>query len=804
MCLPLASLATWFCWKAKGGVLKLKRFKKGRAKRQFNKNRAISIFFSKFEIILERVVWQDAIGSSIAPSNKKKINFKEQTMFKHIKSDAVSGFLVFLIALPLCLGIAKASGFPPIAGIYTAVIGGLLVTFLTNSQLTIKGPAAGLIVIALGAVEELGQGNSTLGYQLTLAVVVVSGVFQVLLGLIKSGKLGDFFPSTVIHGMLAAIGVIIMSKQIHIAMGVVPVSKTPLDLIAEIPISFLKMNPEVALIGLVSILILFLHPFVKNKVVKRIPAPLLVLVVAIPLGFYFDLNHEHDYELGSLSYHMNPEQLLVALPDQFFSGITTPDFSQITSLISIKYIVMFALVGSIESILSAKAIDTLDPEFRKSNLNQDLVAVGVGNTVVGLIGGIPMISEIVRSSANINNGGKTKMSNFFHGLFLFLFVLLAAPLIQTIPNAALSAMLVYIGFKLASPAEFKKVKNLGYDQLLLFVVTIVVTILTDLLIGVGVGILLKIILHLTQGVSLKDLVGFRWASVQRDGQEQFLLKGATTFMNYLKFKSFIEDKPKDSVLTFDFGNVKLADHTFMENLHHLQNDFVQAGGKLNVVGFEHHHFQSKHPLSSRRLVLNPLGSRNEALMSKRQTLFKEIATEFGFEFTSNDNSAMMRPYLSPFAILSVFRRTKKMIIDTEPKYNLLLCDIEYQKVDDFKITLSNNVGTIAVLNNLPINQDLPEFYLERESLLFDLQSRYNFQKISLKHKTPFSVYGNDTLAVQSFFGEEMIAILAHCPYVIESRRRSILIHHNFDKIGDKKQLVQFTNFCTELAEFLSK
>lgn len=725
-------------------------------------------------------------------------------MFKHIKSDAVSGFLVFLIALPLCLGIAKASGFPPIAGIYTAVIGGLLVTFLTNSQLTIKGPAAGLIVIALGAVEELGNGNQILGYQLTLAVVVVSGVFQVLLGLIKSGKLGDFFPSSVIHGMLAAIGVIIMSKQIHIAMGVVPVSKNPLDLIAEIPISFLQMNPEVALIGLVSILILFLHPLIKNKVIKRIPAPLLVLVVAIPLGFYFDLIHEHDYELGSLSFHIDPEQLLVALPDQFFSGITFPDFSQITSFISIKYIVMFALVGSIESILSAKAIDTLDPEFRKSNLNQDLVAVGVGNTVVGLIGGIPMISEIVRSSANINNGGKTKMSNFFHGLFLFLFVLLAAPLIQTIPNAALSAMLVYIGFKLASPAEFRKVKNLGYDQLLLFVMTIVVTILTDLLIGVGVGILLKIILHLTQGVSVKELFAFRWASVQKDGEEHFLLKGATTFINYLRFKSFIQDKPRNSVLTFDFGNVKLADHTFMENLHHLQNDFVQEGGKLNIIGFEHHHFQSKHPLSSRRLILNPLGPRSEVLMSKRQTMFKDIATELGYEFTFSVNSAMMRPYLSPFALLSVFRRAKKMIIDTEPNYNLLVCDIEYRKVDDFKITMSDNVGTIAVLNNLGTAIDLPEFYLESESLLFDLQTRYHFHKINLKHPAPFSIYGHDDPAVQSFFTEELTAFLKRCPYVIECRRRSILVHNNFEKIGEKNQLIDFTQFCTRLAQFLAK
>ena len=415
---------------------------------------------------------------------------------KDQKSDVISGFLVFLIALPLCLGIAKASGFPPIAGIYTAVIGGLIVTFLSTSALTIKGPAAGLIAIAAGSVQELGQGDIHKGYVLTLAVVVISGIIQVLLGLIKSGKLSDFFPASIVHGMLAAIGIIIISKQIHFALGVVPTGKEPFELLAEIPHSLKNWNLEVALIGVISLLILFLHPLIKQKTIKRFPAPLLVLIVAIPLGLVFDLSHVHDYDIASSHFHIDPSQVLVALPSDFFSGITFPDFSEIFSRTSIKYIIMFALVGSIESLLSTKAIDSLDPEHRKTNMDRDLVAVGIGNTIAGFIGGLPMISEIVRSSSNINNGAKSRMSNFYHGLFLFLFAFFAAFLIQKIPIAALSAMLIYTGFRLASPKEFKKVQDIGYDQLFLFLVTLVITLMTDLLLGVGAGILAKKVLQI--------------------------------------------------------------------------------------------------------------------------------------------------------------------------------------------------------------------------------------------------------------------------------------------------------------------
>lgn len=544
--------------------------------------------------------------------------------FKFIKADALSGFLVFLIALPLCLGISEASGFPAVAGIYTAIIGGLMVTFLSNAQLAIKGPAAGLIVIAVGAVNEFdtlygnGSGTALVGYHLTLAVVVVSGLLQIVLGLIKAGKLGDFFPVSVIHGMLAAIGLIIISKETPKLLGVIPEKGLkPFELLINLPKYFKDgisetigthpsstINPEIALIGLVSLAILFLHPLLKKGFLKKIPAPLIVLIMAIPLGLYFDLSHEHNYLVGSLEYHLDPDKTLVRLNGGFsniINGDTFPVFSHLFTYTSLKYIIMFTLVGSIESILSAKAVDTLDPEDRKTNMNKDLVAVGIGNTIAGFIGGLPMITEIVRSSANQTNGAKTRMSNFYHGAFLFIFVLLASFIIERIPIAALSAMLVFTGLRLASPKEFKHMMNVGLDQFIIFISTLVITFFTDLLVGVGSGILIKIVISMIKGSKLKELFSINYT--ERPSPERTIeLKGITTFMNYLKFKSVMDKISLTENITLDFTGVRFVDHTFQSNLVVLQKDFRKAGGNLKITGLEHHVSQGEHDLSSKSLV----------------------------------------------------------------------------------------------------------------------------------------------------------------------------------------------------------
>lgn len=514
------------------------------------------------------------------------------------KSDLISGFLVFLIALPLCLGISMASGFPPIAGILTAIVGGMLAKFLGSAPLTIKGPAAGLIVIALGAVTELGGGGAVSGYRKALAVGVIAGVLQIILALARTGVVGDMMPSSVVHGMLAAIGVIIISKQTHTLLGVTPAGKEPLHLLAEIPHSIAHLNPEVFLIGLVSLAVLFGLPLIKSKWVKMIPGPMVVLALAVPLGIFFNLATEHNYSLAGHEFHVGPK-LLIRLPGSLLGALSFPDFSAITSFVSIKYIIMFTLVGSIESLLSVTAVDSLDPEKRSSDLNKDLLAAGVCNTIAAAIGGLPMISEIVRSKANIDNGAKSSWSNFFHGAFLLLSVALIPGLLQQIPLAALAAMLIFTGFRLASPKEFKHAYHIGPEQLFLFVTTMLVTLATDLLVGVAVGLALKVLLHLKNGAPTRSL--FRAVvSEQREGSTLTLnVRDAAIFTNYLglskRLKS-VDDSIKHVVVNFE--DAWVVDHTVLDKLHGIANRWSDR--ELIITGLDDHKAASDHELAARR------------------------------------------------------------------------------------------------------------------------------------------------------------------------------------------------------------
>jgi MFS superfamily sulfate permease-like transporter len=513
--------------------------------------------------------------------------------------DLRAGFIVFLIALPLCLGISMASNFPPISGVLTAIVGGLVATFFGSAKLTIKGPAAGLIAIALAAVTELGQGDAQLGYRRALAVIVVAGVAQILFSLVKAGALGDIFPTSVVHGMLAAIGIIIVSKQIHTLLGATPEPGEPLELLAQVPHSVMEMNPEIFLIGAVSLLLLVAVPLVKVPWVKRVPVPMVVVIVAIALGYAFDLEHEHHYHLWSHDYVVGPRSL-VTLPAHLANAIAFPDFSAITSGTSIKFVVMFALVGSIESMLSAKAVETLDPEKTRTDANRDLLATGVGTALAGLIGGLPMISEIVRSSANIGAGARTRWANFFHGAFLLLFVVAAPWLLHRIPTAALAAMLIYTGVRLASPKEFEKAWKIGREQLVILLTTTVVTLLTDLLVGVAAGIAMKVAVHMWNGMSLRDVFRPHVEVVEEGTTTTLRVAHQAVFANYLTIKKHVDRVPAGREVVIDLSDARIVDHTVMEKLHLLEEEWKREGRTLRVGGLDTHERASKHPLAMGR------------------------------------------------------------------------------------------------------------------------------------------------------------------------------------------------------------
>jgi MFS superfamily sulfate permease-like transporter len=572
----------------------------------------------------------------------------------NLRFNALSGFLVFLIALPLCLAISIASKYPPIAGIWTAVIGGLVCTFFSNSELTIKGPAAGLIAIVAGAVTELGKEfypnlpeaqQLIHGYYLTLGVGVVAGVVQILFGLLRAGKLVDFFPLTPVHGLLASIGIIILSKQIYEVIGV-PADKGPgplaflgdlplpefishfikshvletqnaVKLLIGFPVALAKANPEITIIGVASLIILFGMPFLPFKFTKKIPSQMVVLIVAVFLGMAFNLSEKHTYTFPDYFYdfghkkefQIEPEKNLVNVSDVLPIKISDdahpdskaafymPDFRGVSSSVGIKYIILFAMIGSLESLLSAKAIDLIDPWHRKTNFNRDLLGTGVCNTLASTIGGLPMISEIVRSSANINNGGRTRYANFFHGVFLLGFVLLLPGLIRQIPIAALGAMLVYTGFRLASPKEFVRVYKVGSDQFFVFVGTIFVTLITDLLIGIAFGIVLEFVFHFVRGTKI-DNVFKSDVDIVPEGDDLVVLivKRAIIFSNWVGFRTKVfEEANNRREVVIDLSYAQLVDHSVMEKLHELERDFTLSGKKLTVTGLDNLEPMSNHP-----------------------------------------------------------------------------------------------------------------------------------------------------------------------------------------------------------------
>lgn len=517
-------------------------------------------------------------------------------------SDIVSGFLVFLIALPLSLGVAVASGFPPMAGVISAAIGGLLVSRINGSSLTIVGPAAGLIVVIFASVQNLGLGDTLAGYRYTLAAIVISGVLQVVLGHFKAGRLAAFFPASVVHGMLAAIGIIIMTKQFPVMLGLHV--ETPGNMLQAI-LQLLQVQaffvPKIALIALFALCVLIGWPKLQHPLLKKVPAPLLVILLGIGLGHWFDLRHFHPDTLFNLPEAINRSgPFLIAIPDNLAASIFLPDFAKVASPAFWESVISICLVGSLETLLSSAAVDKLDPEKRYSDLNKDLQAIGIGNTLSGMIGGLPMIAEIVRSSANIDYGAKSGWSNFWHGGFLLLFVILFPQVVDSIPLASLAALLVYIGFRLASPQAFAKSLDLGREQLIIFVVTIVGVLATNLLVGVMLGIAVKLLIHLVRGVPIQNVLSISYhIHLEQDHGYRVKVDGSAIFSNFIALKSELGMLPKGGSVIFDLTDVYLIDHTVMDFIHAYRDDYIAQNGHCEIHGLSEHAAASDHRLAAR-------------------------------------------------------------------------------------------------------------------------------------------------------------------------------------------------------------
>jgi len=482
------------------------------------------------------------------------------------KSDLLAGFGVSLIALPLCLAIATASGFPPISGIITAIIGGLFASRLSGSNITIYGPAAGLIVVNLHAIEVLG------GYEFALAAIAAAGLLIFLLGHFKFGKLSDFFPPAVVKGMLTAIGIIILVKQVYIAFGVQDSSSSILDSILHLPYIFTHINYPIAIISGISLFILLLHPKLKIKFVQKVPAPLWVLIAAVFIGNMIHL----------------PVDGLIKIPENLIGSIQLPNFAKMNTYPFWICAFSIAIITSLESLLSTASLDTLDPLKRKSDLNKDLSAIGVGSSLAAIIGGLPMISEIVRSSANVSLGGKTQWSNLFHAAFLLLFVVLGSSLINQIPIAALAVMLIMVGYKLAAPQHFVAMYKLGYVEFITFISTVVGVLLTDLLIGIMIGMAAELILHYLQGFPLSKTFTSGYSISEEHDHIELHVKGGLIFSNYyLSLKKQIVALSSKADLVIDLSEVNYLSKSAWTKIDDFIHHTHTGNRTIKVVNANH-------------------------------------------------------------------------------------------------------------------------------------------------------------------------------------------------------------------------
>ena len=409
--------------------------------------------------------------------------------FKTLTSDLPAGLVVFLVALPLCLGISLASGAPLLSGVVAGVVGGIVVSLLSGSQLSVSGPAAGLTVIVLNGITKLGSFEA---FQLA---VVIAGILQLILGFLKAGIIGHYFPSGVIKGMLAAIGLTLILKQIPHFLGADQDFFGDMEFFqfdgrntfTEMTYAFRHIEMGAFIVGVVSLCIIIFwdNKFLKKfSLFKYVPSALIAVLVALGLNYYFK-NNILGLAIG--------ETHLVQLPrmdswSKLVNQLTQPDWSALNNPDVYILAVTIAIIASLETLLSVEAVDRIDPLKRVTPTNRELKAQGVGNFISGMLGGLPMTAVIVRSSANINSGAKSKLSAFTHGILLLVSVLFLSPFLNQIPLSALAAVLLVVGFKLTKPSLYINQFKLGWEQFIPFIVTVVAILFTDLLIGISIGL----------------------------------------------------------------------------------------------------------------------------------------------------------------------------------------------------------------------------------------------------------------------------------------------------------------------------
>ena len=723
------------------------------------------------------------------------------------QSDLIAAISVALIALPLSLGIALAAGAPAMSGIFSAVVGGIVTTLYRGGHISVNGPAKGVIgVILLGiALMDDGSGQA---FNYVLAAVVVSGAIQMLLGILKLGRLAEVFHSSVIHGILAAIGIIIFAKQIHVAMGTHSDSPSIIQNLIDAVLYLPQANPFVILISLTGLFLLLLHSKISYRFFHFLPAPMWVIALSIPFAYLFNFFDQQTLSFLGKTYEIGPH-LLLDIPDNIMDSIMHPNFNKVNTIEFWTTVFSMLIITSIESLAIAKAVDKIDPYKRKTDLNKDLTGIGLSTMVAGLIGGLPIIAVIIRSTVNIHNGAKTKWSNMYQGILLLLFIVALSPIMRKVPLSAFAILLVYTGFKLASPAVFKKAYNQGIEQLIFFTGTMILTIYTNLLIGLLGGLLLALITHmLLARLSIPQFFKMVYKSRTKlvklkDGSFDLKIRGIANFLGILKVDNLITQIPSGANVNIDLSETRLVGITYMDYLVEFLKSQRDSGGRVFITGLDSHVSSTTY---NRALKISLNNSSKK--LSQRQKRLRNLATEKDYQYTSQVDWNTI--YLKKFHFFE--------IRPIESKYNCLkgtyedlgvsweIADVTFNEGKAFTAETFNT--TLMVLK---LDKKLPIFTMEKEGVLGKIFDRVmaftGYKDIDFEMYPDFSkkflLMGENESEIRSFFTEKIIHFFEnHQIYHLESNGESIVI---FDKIklARTDETIAFIKYGRELASLLN-
>ncbi len=729
-----------------------------------------------------------------------------QDLKKYWKNDLVAAISVSLVALPLGLGIAIASEAPPISGLISAIVGGLVTTFIRGSKLAINGPGAGAIVVILTGNHMLADPGQS-GFPYVLAAICIAGALQVVMGLLKLGRLGEVVPSSVVHGMLAAIGVIILVKQLHVGLGHHSTADSAMDSIFELPVSIFNLHPLITLVTLTGLAIAIIHPRIKNKLIHFIPSSVWILVITIPLVFIYRnwITDLLGITSSALSY---PESQLISFPSDLWSGLLFPNFGKVGTLGFWLVVFSIMIVTTIESLISTKAVDNLDPEQRKTNLNKDLIGVGLSTIVSGAIGGLPVITVIVRSSVNISNNGKTSNANFFHGLIVLFFVVALRPVLEEVPMAALAAILVYTGYRLASPREFADAYDRGEEQLLVMASTLLSVLIYGLLWGIFLGLCASFLVQWIK--SRMNMRAFVMAifrpklnTHQLHDKYEVKMSGVFNFLNLLKVKGALRSAPSNERVEINMGDAILVDFTVMEYLNEYGKQYQEKGGEWEIAGLDIHETTSSHPNSMR--TLSPQHQHSPRWMNQHQRELMKTAAYFGWQF------AIGKEY--GFSDLERFEFFRKHPIEyvhnvssgLVEDYNLFfrVMDVVF---DEGALQAKTLYDTTLMVIDLRMH--IPEFVVDREELYDRIFSDSGFNDIDFEEDPEFSkrvlLSGTVPHLVRGLFTEPLRKfLLEHQQYHVEANTDQLLIFGDLKPLSSEeiKELYLFAySLCSYLGQ----